>query len=288
MRRLWILLFVFISCLSNVCFANQSLYHFFPSTSAYHVASSNSSKLLDLTYLLGNNLNVAVKNPNTGVISYTHDGKFLKKGKYFYQGNNRLQGYSVPTDLTSNDCKLTDIKTPEDVMQPEATSIVATNGLNLNANAMPISVSFDPNNVTSFNYYITSTIIDTSGHNHSLNLYFVKTSSSLAWTIHVLVDKVEIGAGEATFSTNGVLNTVTGLTGLTFNPEYGLTSSQVFEVNLTGTTQFPDDFKCVSLVNNGIYKGEAFAEIVDKNGYLHEEYTNGLVTVFDKVAVFLG
>jgi flagellar hook protein FlgE len=288
MRRIWMFSLVFISCLSSFCFASQSFYHFSSANITYHTTSSNSSRLLDLSNLLGNHLSLAVKNPDTGVMSYTHDGKLLKKDKYFYQGNNRLQGYPIPTDLTSNDCKLIDIKTPENVMKPEATSIVVTNGLNLDANSTPISVPFDPNNGSSFNIYFISKIIDAQGNNHDLSLYFAKSSTQLAWTVHVLVDKVEVGTGEAIFTTNGALDSVTGLTGLPFNLESGATSQQVFEVNLTGATQFAGNFTYPSVVNNGLYKGEAFAEGVDDNGYIFEEYTNGRVVAFAKIAVFIG
>ena len=287
MRKLLVSSIVFVSCISSFCFANQSPYQLFPTSSTTHVSSPNSSRVLDVRWLLGNNLYLAIKNPDTGVVSYTHDGIFIKKGKYFYQGKDRLQGYPIPVGLTTNDCKLADIKTPENVMPPKATSIVAIENFNLNASDTSVNAPFNPNDITSYNYLMNASIIDASDRDHSLHLYFAKSSANI-WDVHVLVDNIEIGTGKMTFYGSGELSTATGLTGLTFNSgTNATTSSQVFDVNLAGSTQFAGSYMSRALINDGIHRGEAIEEILDSNGYLSEQYTNGQVAVFDKIAVFL-
>ena len=120
MHRLWIFVFVLISCFLNYSYADS-----------HRIVTNKSSKLLDLTPLLKPNLYFAVKDP-MGAISYTNYGVFLKKGSYFYQDNKRLQGYLIPSELTATDCKLMDVQTPDDLMAPKLTSQVTLRKINLN------------------------------------------------------------------------------------------------------------------------------------------------------------
>lgn len=278
--QIWrVFLLIFICTLPSLSFADYTLENSKPIISSQ--SNGKSSRLLDLTPLLQQNLSVAVKNPDNGQISYTHNGKFIKRGDYFYQNKDRLQGYTLPSELISPDCKLQDIKIPDDFMPAKPTQLVKFKNVNLNSEAI-IPGPFDPSNPSTYDYKISDDIIDGKDNNHHLVIYFAKATAD-EWHAYIYADQISIGKGYMIFR-GGVLSSSTGFSGLIVKLDGGAT--QTIAIEVTGTTQNNAPFKSDSLTNDGVHVGDGFEETVDSNGYLVKNYTNGTSILFSKVGVF--
>lgn len=241
--------------------------------------STKSSTLLDLTALIkDSNLQLAVRNPETGMVSYTRNGKFIKKNGYFYQGANRLQGYAVPAQITNEGCTLIDLQPIDDVPFTPTTYINFQG--NLDANSELPNAAFDINNSNSYNYTMRdNNLFDLNGAQHTLTLYFIK-SAALSWNVQVAVDNNLIGAGQVDFEVNGAFKQSSGIARLAFMP------GQTLTINLSGLTAYAYNYMSIPAQDDGHQSADAIAESVDENGYISEVYSNNESVTFGKIAVF--
>lgn len=288
MRKLLIASAVVMFCFMSNSFSASQSYTFVQTLGKFPKLISKGSGFLDLTTLIKTNpqLHFAIKDPNTGAITYTHNGKFYGKNDgYFYQDKKRLQGYPVPTDLTAMDCKLTDVKAPSEELPPIATSSII-NIVNLSASDAIINFPFDPNNMNTFNYQNTIVIFDSLGLNHNIVLYFIKSGMNL-WTVNVFADQVPIGTGKLQFDDQGQLLDASGLNKLEFVPLSGAESPQILNIQLTGSTQYGSPCKLRELSADGMSAGDLTSYSIDNNGYFSYFYSNEQAITFSKVAVFI-
>lgn len=252
------------------------------------IVKAKGTGILDLSELLKSNsrLVFAVKDPKSGRISYTRDAVFYGKNDgYYYQGKDRLQGYPISTDITSPDCKLTDVKAPAEELPAIATTAINYGG-NLNAgDSVPSITPFDPNNAYTFNYTTAATIYDSLGDRHNLQVYYVKHAVN-DWNTFIYVDGSAIGSGELTYSTSGILLTQAGMNALSFIPTNGA-APQVVSLNYSGFTQFATPDYSTPPEIDGMPVGIYAAYQIDMNGYISFNYNNGQSITFSKVAVFL-
>lgn len=245
---------------------------------------------LDLTDLIksDNHLSFAVKDPKSGAISYTHNPKFVNQNDgYYYQDQKRLQGYPVPTDILSPDCKLDDVKSPPDTMPAVATTKVQYTHGNLNANdpVIPSTTPFDPNKSATYNFRTTTQIYDSLGVTHKLAVYYIKSAAN-TWTIPVLVDDSMIATGNLTFNSSGTLTTETGMDSLTFYPTTGAVSPQKFSLHFPGFNQYGMPDSSEPAKSDGMAPGIIVDYQLENNGYFSFNYNNGKSITFTKIAVF--
>lgn len=258
-------------------------------TKQLHRVSSHthSSSLLDLREFTNRGLKLMVRNPETGEVQYTTDGFFLKKGDYFYQNKMRLQGYPM-TDvgLTTATCNLTDVKALDDV-PAQATTAITYSQFNLDFGSAIIgSKSFDVNDVSTYNYQSDAKVYDRLGYKHDVTSYYVRVAVD-TWDVHVLSEGVELTSnevGQLIFQNNGALRLQKGLKQLTFKPKNGA-GSQVLSFDYIDPTQFLANTMSTSSAD-GYEIGLAVAEEVDNDGFIYELYSNDLVQVFSRVALF--
>lgn len=267
-----------MSCVTMTCFATQMDH------ASLSVHSRHSSNILDLTSLLSNNhLYFAVKNPITGTISYSKDPIFIKKKGYFYQGENRLQGFSLPNDLVASACSLTDIQAPENELAPKATGN-ASLVLNLDANGIAAVTPFDRNNPGTYNYQVAYSIYDQSGKTHVFNTYYIKTTTYGLWEVQMFDDNQSIASGSMNFDTAGNLASSHGIEQITFKPENS-NETQTIKYDLH-VTQYAASNQLLSVKFDGYPSGDAIEDQVDANGYIYELYTNGVTDMFGKIAIY--
>lgn len=248
---------------------------------SYKTVSKYGSNYLDLSGLVSSGLVIAVKNPKTGEVTYTHNGVFIKRDGYYYQNNSnlRLQGYPIPTQLTDDACTLGDIKAAANELAPQATTSYEVI-LNLDSSAnIPVNL-FNPADISSFNYYIESLLFDKSGKEHTMQSYFVKTTVN-DYDLHVLVDGVEIDRGHVEF--NSVGNLVNSdLDEIQFQVKNTL---QKVSYSIKGSTQFAQPYHIFAVKADGHGHADFIEEDVDPNGNLFAEYSR-VILPLGKIAIF--
>ncbi|MHB1947694.1 MAG: flagellar basal body FlgE domain-containing protein [Gammaproteobacteria bacterium] len=277
-----------VSCFMLNSFSHAQSYSSIHTLGKLPIVKVKGTGTLDLTSLIASNprLVFAVKNPKSGEISYTRNTLFYGKSDgYYYQGQNRLQGYPISSDIASSDCKLTDIKSPPEEIPALATTTVNYNG-NLQAGAAPPSHPvFNPTDAASFNFTNMGMIYDSLGVRHELSVYYIKDSEANAWTTNIYVDHNSIGTGKLVFSVTGILVSATGMSALKFTP-YGGAAPQEISLQFSGFSQFGSSYWANPTESDGMPAGIYAAYSLDSNGYITFNYSNMQSITFGKVAVF--
>ena len=132
---------------------------------------------------------------------------------------------------------------------PVATSEMKIN-LNVNAVATIPDNAFNPNDPETFNWQFDFMIYDSLGAYHIVSLYYVKEFTN-NWAVYPYVDGVYIAKGEMIFNSNGIINSVKGLSNLVFSPATGATSPQVFAIKFDDSTQYVSRYRVRSFEQNG-------------------------------------
>lgn len=225
-----------------------------------------------------------MKNPNSGVVTYTRYGRFdLNKDHYLEFNGSRLQGYAANNgSITSG--SLSDIYVDPTPLPASATSRITCTNMNLDASSDVPSTTFDKTDPTSYNFKSTSVLYDSLGNSYNATMYYVKSAAN-TWDVHVDVDGTTIGSGTATFDANGVLSGTTGLTGLSFTPTSGATSPQSFDVDISNTTQFALPSKDGIVTQDGYRAGTLANFEFDSDGILTLQYSNGQNVIGGQIAV---
>jgi flagellar hook protein FlgE len=256
---------------------------------------------------------------------YTRNGTFYsdKAGNIVDVGGNNLQGYATKPDGSLATGVLTNLKIDTSNIAPKPTSEI-TQTVNLNSTAeVPSVTPFDPSNTKSYNYTFNTPVYDSQGNEHQMNQYFVKDSTSNAWTMYTTVD----GRNPASPATSGTPDTgATPLANpLTFNADgsYSFTAGDVaggmsvkadgsfslkdwtpatkaadgtwagngasgtadIKLDMANVTQYNATSATTAKDQDGYATGEMQALSVDSSGYLTCTFTNGKTNVIGQVAM---
>jgi flagellar hook protein FlgE len=172
---------------------------------------------------------------------------------------------------------------------------------NLNANAA-VQV-FDPASPsTTSDFSSTTTVYDTLGNQHTVDVYWNKTAAG-SWEFHAMTDggglnggtagvQTEVATGTLSFDTDGRLTAVTQSS--TFDP-LGATAPQPLNFNfgdplppgtgLAGVTQFGSASGTTFTGQDGAPFGELTNVQINTRGDIMGAFTNGTTRVLGKVAV---
>src|SRR5690606_36165432 len=115
----------------------------------------------------------------------------------------KLQGYPANADGELLTGTIVDLKINTSTLPAKATDALQFVA-NLDANATPLGVAFDPTKLNSYNSTYTTKIYDSQGKEHSLTQYFVKQADNV-WRSHYYVDGQSAGSELMTFTRNGVM-----------------------------------------------------------------------------------
>ncbi|KRT56298.1 flagellar hook protein FlgE [endosymbiont of Ridgeia piscesae] len=243
-----------------------------------------------------------MEQPN-GDRSYTRAGAFNvdRNGYVVDHTGSRLQIFPpVDAEGTSfNTGTTVDLNLPVVSGAPGATSQV-TASLNLGAAEDVPTVAFNaasyPPNPLSYNHSTATTIYDSLGSAHSMNIFYRKVADN-QWNAFTYVDgnNVTVGgnaAADIRFSSNGALSTgagdVTsgGLVPLdTFTPSGGAAPISGLNFNYANTTQFGSSFAVNDLTQDGFTSGRLSGVDVDSEGVVFARFTNGRSVGLGKVAM---
>ena len=237
-----------------------------------------------LDLMIGNNGFFVLKDDSNGAVSYTRAGRFaLDNEGYITNGKQRLQGFPASNGVVSAGGTLSDVKISSAPRNATATSSVSED-LNLNSTSEVKVGPFDKDDVETYNYMTSKNVYDSLGNAHSMSTYFVKDADN-SWTANVLVDDVAVGTGTVQFSTDGTMQSVTGLDALTFDPGTGAQSPQSFQVSLDNISQYASDNTTRFMSQDGYPVGNLNGYEVDVNGNVVGTYSNEERVLLGKIAV---
>lgn len=218
---------------------------------------------------------------DNGAITWTRNGQFnIDKGGYVVNSSGlRLTGYlanassvivpSTPADILINSADL----------QPQPTGNSGTGvsvGLNLDSRSPVIAAAFVAIDPTTYNSSTSATVYDTLGNPHLMSLFFKKTAAN-AWDIYTNLDGGAASAATGlTFSSTGTLLTpASGLVAQSFAVTTGATDPLLFDLNLTGSTQYGNIFGVTNVTQDGYTSGRLVGLSVSADGTVQGRYSNG-------------
>ncbi|CAD5379346.1 flagellar hook protein [Pseudomonas sp. OF001] len=161
--------------------------------------------------------------------------------------------------------------------------------LNLDATLPSLDpAAFDPLKSSTYSYANGATVFDSQGTPQTLTLYFIKTDNN-AWDIKIsrATEAGQEFSGDElqlSFDSNGLL--AEGYEPGTIN--FALTNGandMSFKLNVTGSTQFANEFELGSLNQDGYTSGSLVGISVDKKGQVIGNYSNERTQVLGTIGM---
>jgi flagellar hook protein FlgE len=151
-----------------------------------------------------------------------------------------LQGYGVDANGAYTSA-ITDVKLGSSSLSPKPTSKVTITA-NLDASSKSFgSAAFDPKNAaTTSNFSTTTTVYDSLGKSHSIDVYFVKVADN-TWQYNAVADGAELAQTAGGQPITGPTAIQSGT--LTFSLGGTLTGKEVTGVAVAGAQKMPVSFK---------------------------------------------
>lgn len=213
-----------------------------------------------------------------GQQSYTRNGAFsMDANGYIGNGSNKLQGYSVDANNNLIEGTLGDIKVSTESQAAKATDNIEFVA-NIDARSEIIDAVVTPFNATDSDTYTssyTSPVYDSLGNQHNVTQYFIKRADN-DWEIRVSVD-------------GDTIPQTMPPAGMRFDNKGQLTSSAQYNINysipgvdplnismdMTGVTQFGNQFVVSTNNPNGYTSGDFVNVRVEDDGSIYANYSNG-------------
>ena len=231
----------------------------------------------------GNNLDLAISGQGFFTLhdasgySYTRNGSFSVDNQGFVvnETDQRVQVYPALATGGFNTGALSDLQLNTSQSAPNPTANIAVN-LNLPANSTAPAVAFNPTNPATYNNTTSTAVYDSLGNQHTATFYYIATAVPNDWNVAMTVDGTQVGGLQAMdFSPAGVLTTpATGVFAFPADPIAGA-NPLTLSVNMTGTTQYGNQFGVNSITQDGYSTGQLTTISVDGTGIVSAKYTNG-------------
>lgn len=164
-----------------------------------------------------------------------------------------------------------------------ATSTVAVTGGDGAADLLgsaPVAVAgasaFNVGDPTTYTSSTSATVFDSLGNPHLLSLYFRKTAGN-TWDLYTNMDGgAAVGPTVLSFSTTGALiSPPAGSIPQSHIVSTGAVSPLIFDLNLTGSTQYGNIFGVNSIAQDGYTSGRLSGLSVAADGTVQGRYSNG-------------
>lgn len=225
---------------------------------------------------------------NNGETVYGRDGAFgIDRDGFVVNANNQaLNAFTV--DATGS---VTGALAPLQIStantSPSATT-QAILGTNLDSQGnVPATAPFDPADNTSFNNTTATTIYDSLGGSHLMQIYFVKDPAPNTWDTYTLVNGAQVaGPDTLTFNPDGTLASPAGGT-VTVPPFVATPGTALINlvIDHAQTTQFGAPFGVNNFTQNGFTTGNLAGLDIDSEGFIFARYTNGQSEIQGQVAL---
>jgi len=243
---------------------------------------------------------------------FTRAGGFRvdREGFLVNAQNQRLQGFQANADGEITGA-IDDLFIDTTLIEPQKSLEVRITG-NLDSRDTAPTTEFDPADPLTYNSATSTTVYDSLGNSHVLNVYYVKdavaagagaTSYSIFTTIdgEALYDDTTTpptANGNLAFDSSGQILGIPspeistdawipkGPDGTTPNGAVGGDdNTNAVLVNLTATTQFGTDFAVSSITQDGFGAGQLIAFEFDASGVAFARFTNGQSRAIGQVAL---
>ena len=233
---------------------------------------------------------------NGGASEYTRAGSFLvdRDGFLTNEAGNRLQGYQGNTDGVITG-ELGDLFIDTTLVDPKVTSKVAITSNLDSREATPATTPFASTDPTSYNSTTSTTIYDSLGNSHVLQLYYVKTATANTWDVYTSVDGgTPPAATQISFDPDGTLAAASNNSIAIMTPAAELLSAAgvptgaadlTYSVDILATTQLGTDFSVNSATQDGYGAGQLISFEFDDTGTAFARYTNGQSRAIGQVAL---
>ncbi len=233
---------------------------------------------------------------NGGASEYTRAGSFLvdRDGFLTNESGNRLQGYQGNTDGVITG-ELGDLFIDTTLVDPKVTSKVTITSNLDSREATPTTTPFASTDPTSYNSTTSTTIYDSLGNSHVLQLYYVKTATANTWDVYTSVDGgTPPAATQISFDPDGTLAAASNNSIAITTPAAELLSAAgvatgaadlTYTVDILATTQLGTDFSVNSATQDGYGAGQLISFEFDDTGTAFARYTNGQSRAIGQVAL---
>ena len=233
---------------------------------------------------------------NGGASEYTRAGSFLvdRDGFLTNESGNRLQGYQGNTDGVITG-ELGDLFIDTTLVDPKVTSKVTITSNLDSREATPATTPFASTDPTSYNSTTSTTIYDSLGNSHVLQLYYVKTATANTWDVYTSVDGgTPPAATQISFDPDGTLAAASNNSIAITTPAAELLSAAgvatgaadlTYTVDILATTQLGTDFSVNSATQDGYGAGQLISFEFDDSGTAFARYTNGQSRAIGQVAL---
>ncbi|WP_447977067.1 flagellar hook protein FlgE [Candidatus Nitrospira bockiana] len=221
----------------------------------------------------------------SGALYYTRNGQFQldSNGQVIDAAGNLLQGYQANASgvITGTIGNITLTSTNS---APQATS-TADITANLDAGATVPTAAFSVSDPTSYNFSTGLTFYDSLGSDHSLQLYFVKTSTANTWNLYYQVDGGAAAAGtNLVFTSGGALSTG-GSQALSLTIPGGAATPQTVTVDFGSMTQYGATSALLDQSQDGYAAGSLERMTVNAQGEIVAQFSNGQTRTLAQVVM---
>ncbi len=220
-----------------------------------------------------------------GVVEYTRAGAFKidKDGYISTVSGARVQGFQVDATTGAVTGNIGDIQTQTALLDPKATTTATLTG-NLDAGASePATGTFSATDPTSYNFTTSLAVFDSKGNSHTLDLYFVKTSTANQWNVLSYLDGATTTGGATTpaisalpFSTAGAYDSTGNKGTVSLTQSVTGAVDLTIALDITGFTQYGTDFAVTTSAQNGYSAGQLSSIEVSDTGLVSARYSNGI------------
>ncbi|MGY3727376.1 MULTISPECIES: flagellar hook protein FlgE [Cobetia] len=175
--------------------------------------------------------------------------------------------------------------------------------INLDAEAETTSTTFDPMDPASYDYASAMTVYDSLGGEHVVTSFYTKTGNN-TWDVQHVMDfagksadyQSQVNAGstaptvefdaqveQISFAANGQLADYTP-TAMTYALSNGAQDLN-FSIDLSGSTQYANDYEVTSLSQNGYTSGSLVGVSFEDDGRVIGSYSNELKQTLGTIAL---
>ncbi|KFF49124.1 flagellar hook protein FlgE [Gammaproteobacteria bacterium MFB021] len=229
-------------------------------------------------------------------VGYSRNGQLTMttEGYLANAQGGTLMGYNVRNFNDPNVAATLPTGGQPEVIQIPSGSITAkatanaSAAIDLDASGDTITANFDANNPDTFNYSTSTTVYDSLGVSHNLQLYFTKTGEN-QWRVNsqVALDDGTVanaGTGTLNFDPNGRLTNDPSTLALGFDPNNGA-NNLAFDFDFKGSSQTEQSYAINSPNQDGYAAGQLVGVSIDKDGTVRGSYSNDQSVALGRVVL---
>ncbi|MDH4276002.1 MAG: flagellar hook protein FlgE [Gammaproteobacteria bacterium] len=255
------------------------------------VSSQYAQGQLDFT---ANSLDLAITGPgffrlnDNGNAVYSRAGTFQLDGQGYLVNSSAMRLSAFQVDAAGNPTsQIGDVQIRATASAPQATTQVTLNA-NLDATATSPAAAFNAGNPASYNFQTTTTVQDSLGANHQLDVYYTKNAATNSWDVYTAVDgNTQPGVTTIQFDSAGKLTApATGNISLpTVTPATGAAPMNI-ALNVGAVTQLAAPSSVSTIAQDGSRGGASLSGVaIDNQGNIMARYADGQVTNVGRVAM---